>query len=71
MAPQASKQCGLHPRLSAYRLLREQRHQFGTGAWHLPRTQDFNPRSISIKTKRDKCSRHLLYFMTILLISAN
>jgi len=56
MAPQASKKCGLLPpsRSQADRFLHEQRHLFGTGAWHLLRTHDLIARSIGIGANREK-----------------
>ena len=36
------------------RLLHEQRHRFGTGAWHLLRTHDLIALSTDISTKREK-----------------
>ncbi len=35
------------------RLLHEQRHQFGTGSWHLLRTHDLIALSTDISTKRE------------------
>jgi filamentous hemagglutinin family protein len=54
MAPQASKKCDLLPPDSpAYRLLHEQRPQFGTDAWPLFRTHDLIALSTGISTKRE------------------
>ena len=41
-------------RSPAYRFLHEQRHQFGTGSWHLFRTHDLIALSTGISTKREK-----------------
>ena len=40
-------------RSPAYRLLQEQQHQFGTGAWHLFPTHDLIALSTDISTKRE------------------
>ena len=55
MVPQASKKCGLLLlRSSTNRLLHEQRHQLGTGSWHLLRAHDLIALSTGIGTKREK-----------------
>ena len=41
-------------RLPSYRLLHEQRHQLGTGAWHLLHTHDPIALSAGITTMREK-----------------
>ena len=40
-------------RSPAYRLLQEQQHQFGTGAWHLFPTHDLIALSTDISTKQE------------------
>jgi len=41
-------------RSPAYRLLHEQQHRFGTGAWTLLRTHELTARSVGISTRREK-----------------
>jgi hypothetical protein len=41
-------------RSPSYRLLHEQRHRFGTGAWHRFGTHDLIALSTGICTKREK-----------------
>ena len=41
-------------RSPSYRFLHEQRHRFGTGAWHLFRTHDLIALSTGISTKRER-----------------
>jgi hypothetical protein len=50
-----AKKCSrLSPDHHTYRLLREQRHQFRTDAWHRFRTHDLIALSTGISTKREK-----------------
>ena len=49
-----AKKCGLlPPDHHTYRLLHEQRHQFGTSSWHLLRPHDLIAHSTGIPTKRE------------------
>jgi hypothetical protein len=50
-----AKKCSrLSPDHHTYRFLQEQRHQFGTGAWHLLRTHDLIALSTEISAKGKK-----------------